>query len=510
MTDANTKSKWTWHAPLDGDFELAEGSNGTADLEPARAHLFSTLGGSEAWRPAHPESTIRVGFDGWSNARAGTITAWMTPLEGVGSWYPVSTANVGRQGIARLPVVADTYPPRRSDESTLALALYPTPLIGLEARVAQGRRGFLPEDIRGGTKDFVSADHGDAERPRARVLIHDLQLRRGHWYHVGIGWDIDQQRVELYLDGERANVAEGVAFNRPDDALYFGNPMLALADLRATDRLLGSDVVAETYETDRNRLNRRTDPRVEQFLHGSEPASMSVEPEGYDLQTEMDLTDPEEVEQWIPHGPDTTSLKELRATPEGMLVETRDTWDVDNLCTLWGPDRYEGDIHIEYEFRVERDDGLAIVVFDATTYDRGDVIEHRDYPATGSMKTIISNVRNYWWEYFRRTPVARDDASTHLLVKGPHHHPPLGHNVCEIPTPDTWHTMTVNKEGDRIRCAIDDRRVFDVEDSPGTGNGPSYNAGRIGLRHMQKTRVRYRNFRVHTRSPPASVWTSAE
>lgn len=505
MADGSETGGWTWHAPLDGDFSVSATTE-TVELEPARAHSFSTLGESVAWRPAHPESAVRVGFDGWSDARAGTLTAWMTPLEGVGSWYPVSTADVGRQGIARLPVVTDAYPPRRVDESTLALALYPTPLIGLEARVAQGRRGYLPEDIRNGTKKFVPDDR--AERPRARVLIHDLQLRRGYWYHVGIGWDIDRERIELYLDGERANVADGVAFNQPDDALYFGNPMLALADLRAADRLLDSEVVAETYETDR--MNRRTDPRVERFLHGSEPMSMSVEPAGYDLQTEMSLTDPAEVAQWIPHGPDATTLRELRATPEGMLFETRDTWNVDNLCTLWSPHWYEGDIHIEYDFRVERDDGLAILVFDATTHDRGDVIEHRDYPATGSMKTILSNVRNYWWEYMRRTPPARRDANTHLLVKGPHHQPPLGHNVCETTEPHEWHTLTVNKEGNRIRCTIDDRRVFDVEDSPEIGNGPSYNAGRIGLRHMQKTRVRYRNLRVHTCPPPACIRANAK
>lgn len=507
MTETD-RDDWAWHAPLDGDFELAGEAN-VADLEPARAHSFRVLGGSAAWRPEHPESAVRVGFDGWSDATAGTLTAWVSPLEGVGSWYPVATADVGQRGIARLPVVTDAYPPRRLAESTLALAVYPTPLIGLEARVARGRRGFLPEDIENGTNEFVP-DPGDAERPRARVLIHDLQLRRGYWYHVGLGWDIDRGRIELYLDGELANAAEGVAFDRPDDALYFGNPMVGLADLRASDRLLGPDVVAETYAADRDRTDRRIDPHTETFLHGSEPTPMTAEPADYTLQTEMSLTDPADVARWTPHGPDTTTLKQLRATPEGMLVETRDTWDVDNLCTLWGPDRYESDIHVEYEFRVERDDGLAIFVFDATTHDRGDVLDHRDYPATGSMKTIISNVRNYWWEYFRRTPPARDDASTHLLVKGPHHHPPLGHNVCEMPEPNTWHTLTVNKEQDRIRCAIDGRCVFDVEDSSGAGNGPSYNAGRIGLRHMQKTRVRYRNLRVHTRSPPASVRTSTE
>jgi hypothetical protein len=57
--------------------------------------------------------------------------------------------------------------------------------------------------------------------------------------------------------------------------------------------------------------------------------------------------------------------------------------------------------------------------------------------------------------------------------------PPLGNNICEMPEPNEWHTLTVNKEGNRIRCTINDRRVFDAEDSPGIGNSPSYNAGRI-------------------------------
>jgi hypothetical protein len=213
----------------------------------------------------------------------------------------------------------------------------------------------------------------------------------------------------------------------------------------------------------------------------------------------MSLTDPEEVDRWVPYGPDTTTLAALEATPEGMLFETRDTWDVDNLCTLWGPTFYEGDVQIEYEFRIERDLGLALVVFNATTFSRQDPVTDPRVPRTGSMGTILSNVRNYWWEYMRRTPPVRHDTNTQILAKGPHNTPALGAETSELPKVGEWHTLTVNKEGDRIRCAIDGRCIFDVIDSGFSGQGSSYNAGRIALRHMQKTRVRYRNLRVYTR-----------
>jgi len=486
---------WDWHAPLDGDLAI-DGRD--IDLEIARHGTFERAGGTTGWRPAHPDASLRAGFDGWSDGSAGTVTAWFCPLEAIGSRHATSDPDREANRRRSFPIVADAYPASRAGEATLAVEAWPRALCALEARAFNGHRGYLVDDVGGGEGTVVPADYRESERPRARVQVSGPPFRRGRWYHVGIGWDREAARIELYLNGELANAADGYAFDEPGDALYFGNLFVALADLRASDGLVGPEAVRKAYEADLERADRAVGDASD-ATHGTEPTPHAPDRDGYELRTSLSLTDPEEVASFTQLGPDSMPLAELRATPEGMLFETRDTWDVENLCTLWGPDSYEGDLLLECDVRVERDDGLALLAFDATTFDRGDVLDHRDFELTGSMKTHLFQMRNYWWEWLRHTPVVRRDRRDHVIAKGPYLSPPLGHNVVDVPEVDEWHTLTVHRSGHRIRCAIDGRCVLDARDPPFTGTGPTYNAGRIAIRHMQKTRVRYRDLKVWTR-----------
>lgn len=166
-----------------------------------------------------------------------------------------------------------------------------------------------------------------------------------------------------------------------------------------------------------------------------------------------------------------------------------------------GPGNYEGDVLVECEFKLERPEGLALLIFNASTFDRADVIDHRNYDETGHMRTLLADVRAYWWVFHRKTPPTRKRDDTHILLKAPHSNPPLDDNIGNLADVGTWHTLTVGKEGDRIRGAIDDTVIVDADESDFPGNGPPLNTGRVGIRHMQKTRIRYRDLRVRTRSP---------
>ncbi len=71
---------------------------------------------------------------------------------------------------------------------------------------------------------------------------------------------------------------------------------------------------------------------------------------------------------------------------------------------LWSPRDYEGDLAVEMDFRPERDSRLALMVFEASGMQREDFLTDQPPRTTGSMSTIIADtVRNYHWEFFRRT-----------------------------------------------------------------------------------------------------------
>lgn len=502
MADSETRL-WSLTAPLADDGDPTE-ADSAISTDLAHDHEFRTVAGSAAWVSRALDATIRVAHEDWPDSGwvdSGTVSVWISPLEDIGSREATSNPDFDGDSTFLLPVFSDTYPWRNLEDSSLGLIVWPQFHPGLMAKCVSGKKGYLAEEATP-TEELL----------RAQTHLDHFDLREGYWYHLALSWDSEAERLELYVNGELAleapEFAEDRIFERPGKALYVGNPFLAVADLRISDQCLEPEAIETTYATERHRNERPIDPAVDELLYGSERSTFNAESGDYTCQTAMSLTEPEHVAQWTPHGPDNTTLAALEATPEGMLFETRDTWDVDNLCTLWGPESYEGDLFLQYDFRVERDSGLALVTFNASTLSRQDVLEDRNYPVTGSMQTILSNVRNYWWEYMRRTPPVRHDVSTQILAKGPHNAPALGAEITDVPTVDTWHTLTVTKDGDRIRCGIDDELVFDVTDSAFSGQGGSYNVGRIGLRHMQKTRVRYRNLAVYTRDRLAEPGTA--
>jgi hypothetical protein len=472
-----TGEAWTHHAPLTGTTEIESADGQPAAFEPTGPYTFRQQGGGVGWFPQHRDAALRLVPEDESWRAAGTVSVWVSPVEEIDHWSEVPGWPAG---IALLPIVTDVYPPRRVTQSVL----------GLYANT-NWHPGMLVKCLYGNEGSYYAC------RPRA--LVPATPMRQHHWYHVAVAWDTSRGLVEMYLNGEWLNGADGMRPDEVRDALYIGNPLMCLADLRLAPRRLEPAVVQQCFEAERAGSGRVTDPGVEQILHGHSCGRLEPDTSGYTRIAAETLTDPAEVERWTRHGPDDMAVKECRATPEGMLLETHPTWDDQNLCYLWSPYWYEGDFILRYKFRVESDLGLAIVVFDASTHDRQDVVDQPNYPITGAMITINRRVRCYWWEYMRRTPPVPHDRCTHLLAKGPYQRP-LADNVrTNLPQRDVWHELVVQREAGRVRCGIDGDCIADVRDDPGLGHGPVHNCGRIGLRHMQRTRVRYRDFELYTR-----------
>jgi hypothetical protein len=159
---------------------------------------------------------------------------------------------------------------------------------------------------------------------------------------------------------------------------------------------------------------------------------------------------------------------------------------------LWSPANYEGDIAVQLEFRPEKDSGLALLVVDASGMQREDFIADNPPRATGSMSTIIADrVRNYHWEFFRRTGDVRADLGTQVLVKNPWLRP-LGMAALPRLEVGRWHRLLFLKEGAQIRTAIDGRWVLEARDDPPIYTGPVFDYGRVGLRLMYGPRMRFR------------------
>ena len=66
---------------------------------------------------------------------------------------------------------------------------------------------------------------------------------------------------------------------------------------------------------------------------------------------------------------------------------------------------------------------------------------------------------------------------------------------------DRWYKLCFVQEGARLRGSIDNRLCFDVADNPFMNMGPVLNAGRIALRLMYESLMRFRNLKVWNHNP---------
>ena len=144
--------------------------------------------------------------------------------------------------------------------------------------------------------------------------------------------------------------------------------------------------------------------------------------------------------------------------------------------------------------------GLALVVMCASGMQRESFIDDHGVQSTGSMGTILRDVRNYHWEYVRRVEAMRTNVETQYLAKNP-----FGHKLHLSTIPrferNRWYRLRLIKAGNRLHGSIDGQTVFDYTDTAFGNNGPVYNFGRIALRQMYHTALRYRNLELWTRPP---------
>lgn len=152
-----------------------------------------------------------------------------------------------------------------------------------------------------------------------------------------------------------------------------------------------------------------------------------------------------------------------------------------------------------FDFRPEQATGLALLVVQASGMQREDFLTDHPPRTSGAMDTIIADrVRNYHWEFFRHAVDVRGDLATQVLVKNPWMRPLAMSSLAPLAL-DEWHHLLLVQEGDRLRGAIDGLWAFDVRDDPDSHSGPVLDRGRVALRLMYGTKMRFRNLNVWSR-----------
>ncbi|MEM9159827.1 MAG: DUF1961 family protein [Verrucomicrobiota bacterium] len=222
------------------------------------------------------------------------------------------------------------------------------------------------------------------------------------------------------------------------------------------------------------------------FLIAQSPSDFGVETGS--LLYHSSMTTEKSVEGWIMEGPG-----KVLFSGEGMSMFSPKQ---EMHHVYWCPKALPSSFAAQWDMKnLNLEAGLCIVFFAATGLNGEDIMDPSLPERDGTFSQYNNQaLKNYHISYYANTP-RLPDRPVARLRKNPGkrivNEGPPGILVSSSQT----HRITLIKEEIRIRLYVDERLIIDWEDA-GNINGEALGAGKIGLRQMQWTHFRYRNFKV--------------
>ena len=314
------------------------------------------------------------------------------------------------------------------------------------------------------------------------------------WHHFALHWDADAGLINAFLDGSPfywVNQQVSPWKNLPTKSIRLHANRFALADVQVfPSPFAPEDLKAIVGAQNLGRLDR--------LIGAEDLGALDVGPLRGEVLFEVSMADPAALEGWHLEGPGKIDfsdgwmhLESLRPHgPEGHVV-------------LWCPQDFPDSFMAEWDFQLLSDDGLCIVFFAAKGLNGEDIFAPSLAKREGVFRQYINgDIASYHLSYYadaplapRRTTNLRKNPGLNLVSSGPAGVPP--NSTAE-------HRVVLVKDGSRIRMSVDGKLIIDHDDKDGSF-GPSLRDGKIGLRQMQWTSGRYRNFRVRRLSPSSSL-----
>lgn len=474
MARNNILEKLDFYAPL----------TDTTQLFIDGSYRFITINGKTGFQPTslHTKACVETGL---LQEEKGTISFWFSPLEEL-DFFP----NAGSRPTEDIhafdyPFISDVFPPNQTDKMNFGMIWH------------NGDPQILVKFSPGGI--WAKMDY--MLPPFA--FVEKLPMYAGSWYHMAVTWDKKAAEIEIFVNGVLMGFNhEATGFMPCNRKLYVGNTMMVMSELRLSGKILSQQELIDEYQQHRIRENEQADVEIARLttpVFGPE-TDWKLD-DSWGKAYECSFTKENDLDGWH-FQTDESYLDSMitEITPEGLYFKTPDKIDNATRLTLWGPKTFEGDQWLEVDFRLETPRGLALVILCASGVAREDFIQDHELKMTGKMSPILGGTRNYHWEFIRRVNVIRTDMETQSVYKNPwgkHMYMGVNPKIEE----GRWYKLKMIKIGNRIQGSLDNKIVFDVTDHPDQHNGPVLNFGRIGIRHMYHTGIRYRNLVVYERKP---------
>jgi hypothetical protein len=404
----------------------------------------------------------------------GSVSLWMSPLEDIDKSHSVAGSLV-------YPLISNKPQTIVDDSAQFSIYYQGT---GYPRLIARFTDGSFWGQMDYGVSPFVYAE--------------SLKLFKGQWYHVVVNWNKKENMLNMFINDELVgHNFSAKSFADAGDKLFIGNPLMVISNVSFKNKILSEQEIDKSYASLRPASNYVSDKMIKEVVTPvNKGAAMQLD-NSWKKVYACAFNKPDDLDAWTFQTGDQYRDKfTLNISADGLVWKTPDIIHTESRGYLWCPYYVEGDLCIEYEFQLVSPKGLALVIMCASGTRGEDIISDQGLKKTGSMADMNGNYRNYHWEYVRRVEAMRTDVETQYVNKNP-----WGKSLFVGCTKrleqNKWIKIRFMKTGKRISGEMDGRKIFDVEDTGFDNNGPLLNSGRIVLRQMYATSMKYRNFTIY-------------
>jgi len=223
----------------------------------------------------------------------------------------------------------------------------------------------------------------------------------------------------------------------------------------------------------------------------TQPAAVDIASRQGELLYAAKLDTADSLKGWVMEGPGLTACED-----GWMVMSSQRPRGPEGHTVNWCPETFPDRFVAEWEMKILSETGLCIVFFAAAGPKGEDIFSPTLPQRTGVFKQYTQGGINcYHISYFANTPSAPGRITSNIRKNGGFYLIANGPPGIE-PGSDAVHRLRLVKDSGHLQLQVDDRVVIDYTDD-GSGYGPPLGAGKIGLRQMQWTVARYRDFRVH-------------
>ncbi|MCL2640271.1 MAG: YesU family protein [Phycisphaerales bacterium] len=424
-------------------------------------------------------AAFAINFRKFMTDHEGAFSVWMSPLEDMEPGQFAASYRQADESSSCVNLLSDNFPPHKHEESHLGFFATLNFIPSLKIKAGRG----LSRHYYNGSPT---------------IHIEALPFRRNYWYHLGFKWQKSTGIFVMYVNGEEVNYNTGFFdIQQLQEMFFVGSPYLCMSNMRLSGKCVSAAEFKKSFNADLAR-GYPLDPNIGRYIHVNPPGEkLEIDRGDWIRKDAYSFKKPADLQGWRKQGPNKVPLSNLKTTRDGLLFETCKSLHPLNLCHIWSPNIYSANSHLyELDLRVEQPEGLALFVYLAAGFQDHDFIRDYGLANTGNLSTICFGVvKNYHWEFFRRMPCNRKDLETQVLVKNPYL---IGLGSALVPAFEVgkWYHMTFLKQGNDITLAINDHIILQATDNPFVGNGPSNYTGRMAIRHMQWTKITYRDLTI--------------